>query len=85
MFLVIGKWIDFLFFWLKFVFYFLDISICEIGGFFLNYRLYWLDIIIFKSVLINGIDIKSYIIISGVIEIFVYKVWYYFINIFEYN
>lgn len=37
-------------------------------------RFYWLDCMIFKSLMIIGMDIKSYIIINGVIDVFFYKV-----------
>lgn len=39
-----------------------------------NYRLYWFDWIIIKSFLVNGLDIKSYVIIGGVKKVFIYKV-----------
>lgn len=41
---------------------------------YLNGRFYWLDCVIFKSLMIIGLDIKSYVIIKGVIIVFVYKV-----------
>lgn len=55
----------------------------EVDGIYFDYRLYWLDTTILKSALTNGTDIKSHIITSGATEIFVYKVLYYFIYIFE--
>lgn len=42
--------------------------------FFFNFRLYWLDWLVIKSLKINGMDIESYIVIKGVIKIVVYKV-----------
>lgn len=42
-------------------------------------RFYWLDCMIFKSLMIIGMDIKSCIIINGVIDVFFYKVICYYI------
>lgn len=54
--------------------FFIICDICMIDFFFVFYRLYWLDLIIIKSLLLNGLDMKSYIDIGGVYKVFVYKV-----------
>lgn len=56
--------------------------LCEVDKFHFH-RLYWLEITVLKSAFTNGTDIKSHIITSGATELFVYKVLYYFIYIFE--
>lgn len=45
-------------------------------GMVFNFRLYWLEYMIIRSLKINGMDVKSYIDIKGVIKLFVYKVNY---------
>lgn len=46
---------------------------------FFNCRFFWLDNIIIKSLLINGLDIGWYVDINGVIKMIVYNVYFNYI------
>lgn len=59
----------------------LELLFCVLQIFF-NYRLYWIDSMVIKSLRISGLDIKSYVNIYGVIKVFVYKVNLFYIVCF---